>query len=301
MKKLIMVIAALAVLAVPAVASAAPVNPVNFLDENLRLEGQFVDVSANAVEGTASSLNCATFDPNDPTTLIGCLADVLSANAPASCQALTPASTLTDVTTCITDLVAALQNPPASCQALTPTSPIGDVLACLLDVLGGQQALLNPFGPVLDSDVRYREETQDPLNATVFDRQQLEWKAQDLRIEDPTDPQAAIDAPDGTQLRTDVYQVQQANLFASGNPNTFLLSDGINLLTFVGTVFDENGTTLLADVQDGEAELKAEFRSQDGGDDIPDISEGECDAIVLVDDATGSASAASVLDDQGAC
>jgi hypothetical protein len=218
MKKLIMAMAAIAALAVPAGASAAPVNPVNQVDENLRLEGQFVDVAANAVEGIE----------------------------------------------------------------ILPTA--------------GAPVIFNAFGPVLDSDVRYREEG-DP-NAAEFDKQQLEWKAQDLRVADSDT--TAIPAPDGTQLRTDVYQSTPVNLVLSGTPPTILLTTGMNALEFRGTVLDDQGNPILTETQDQEAELKAQFESgsDQNTDDIPDISEGECDAVVLVDDATGQASAASVLNDQ---
>jgi len=250
MKKLIMAVAALAAMAIPASASAFVSNP----DTNLRIEGQLVDVSANAVEGQV--INC-------PTT------------TPLAFQ------------TCWANLV-------------TGTLPPGGT---------GGKALLNPFGPVLDSDLEYREEFGSDL------RQLLEWKAKGLRIQSGF--QTAMPAPDGTLLQTDVYKVQSVNvagcfnaspLPSVGNPagcpgqlvSQTSFPTGLNTLVFFGTVHEPDGVTpKLATVAGGEAELKAEFRSGGGpADDIPDINTGDCAAEVLVNFANGTASAAGVFNNQ---
>jgi len=242
MKKYILAAAAIAALAAPAGASAFNPDPavgngnqLTAIDENLRLEGQFVDVAANADEG--------------------------------------------------------------------------------FDLGFGARAIANPFGPVLDSDVRYREESDNPTTTPApgeaFDRQQLEWKASDLRIEDPNSPNpfdaTAIDAPDGTQVQTDVYQsIPGPTIFVSDQT---LMFTNVNLLDFIGTVNDDQGNPLLTTIEGGEAQLKAQFRNQSGSqetDDIPDISEGECAAVVLVvndpddqnDPIIGTASAVSLFNDQ---
>ncbi|HEY3020114.1 MAG TPA: hypothetical protein VGJ32_07975, partial [Solirubrobacteraceae bacterium] len=85
----------------------------------------------------------------------------------------------------------------------------------------GVQVLLNDGGAVLDSRVRVRLNQDDP---TQVDR--LEWKAQELRIEDPNDPseQTAIPAPDGTLLQTDIYALTTIQAALAGSPPTILLT-----------------------------------------------------------------------------
>ncbi|HEY3187825.1 MAG TPA: hypothetical protein VGJ70_10145 [Solirubrobacteraceae bacterium] len=158
----------------------------------------------------------------------------------------------------------------------------------------GVNVLLNDGGQVLDSRVRLRWDQNDP-NAV----ERLEWKAQDLRIEDPNDPseQTAIPAPDGTNLETDIFALTSIQAALAGSPPTILLTTGWVVPEFRGIVEDAAGNPILAEVQDQEAELKV--RPADDGSVVP-ADPTECNVVVLVDD-NGKASAASQLDDQDAC
>jgi hypothetical protein len=158
----------------------------------------------------------------------------------------------------------------------------------------GVQVLLNDGGAVLDSRVRVRLNQDDP---TQVDR--LEWKAQELRIEDPNDPseQTAIPAPDGTLLQTDIYALTTIQAALAGSPPTILLTTGWVVPEFRGTVTDDAGNPILEETQDQQAELKV--RPPDDGSVVP-FDPTECNVVVLVDD-NGKASAASQLDDQDAC
>jgi hypothetical protein len=158
----------------------------------------------------------------------------------------------------------------------------------------GVQVLLNDGGQVLDSRVRLRWDQDDP---TLVDR--LEWKAQDLRIEDPNDPseQTAIPAPDGTQLETDIYALTSIQAALAGSPPTILLTTGWVVPEFRGVVTDDQGNPILEETEDQQAELKV--RPADDGSVVP-ADPTECNVVVLVDE-NGKASAASQLDDQDAC
>jgi len=159
----------------------------------------------------------------------------------------------------------------------------------------GVDVLLNDSGSVLDSRLRIRWDQNDPNLVARY-----EWKAQELRVQDPNDPgeQSAIDAPDGTQLRTDIYALSSVNLVLAGSPATILLTTGMLVPEFRGTVTDAAGNPELAEVQDQQAEQK--LRPADDGSVVP-IDPTECNVVVLVNDADGTASAESQPDDQPAC
>ena len=158
----------------------------------------------------------------------------------------------------------------------------------------GNTVFFNDGGNVLDSRVRARFGD----TPGVVDR--LYWRADGLQIQDPNDPgeQSAIDAPDGTQLETDIYALTSVNLVLAGSPATILLTTGMLVPEFRGTVTDAAGNPELAEVQDQQAEQK--LRPADDGSVVP-IDPTECNVVVLVNDADGTASAESQPDDQAAC
>jgi len=158
----------------------------------------------------------------------------------------------------------------------------------------GNTVFFNDGGSVLDSRVRARFGD----TPGVVDR--LYWRADGLQIQDPNDPgeQSAIDAPDGTQLETDIYALTSVNLVLAGSPATILLTTGMLIPEFRGAVTDPAGNPLLATVEDQAAEQK--FRPEQDDSVIPNLDPAECNLYVLADQ-NGNISAASTFDEQAAC